>query len=78
MEPSSIPGPFSYKKAPPATTGRPLICSEVSLSLLEKFKDAGQRNGLGAKTTRSACATPRSNTFWRFPLKLPLSVTLSG
>jgi len=32
---------------------------------------AGPGTGLGAKTTRSACATPRSNTFWRFPLKLP-------
>ena len=34
---------------------------------------AGQLARLGAKTTRSACATLRSNTFWRFPLKLPSS-----
>ena len=34
---------------------------------------AGQCAGLSAKTTRSAYAAPSSNTFWRFPLKLPSS-----
>jgi len=36
--------------------------------------DAGPFAGPGAKTTRPAYATPRSDTFWRFPLKLPSSV----
>jgi hypothetical protein len=39
---------------------------------------AGQRARLSAKTTRLACATPSSNTFWRFPLKLPSSGTLTS
>jgi len=34
---------------------------------------AVQFTELGAKTTRSAYATPRSNAFLRFPGKLPLS-----
>jgi len=52
--------------APPSALGPP-----VSSSFAAMFFHAGPRAGLGAKTTRSACATPRSNTFWRFPLKLP-------
>ena len=44
----------------------------------EKFEDAGPCAGHGAKTTRSAYATPRSNTFWRFPGKLPAPVTRPG
>ncbi len=31
--------------------------------------------GLSAKTTHSACAKPRSNTFWRFAGKLPSSAS---
>jgi len=38
--------------------------------------NADQSVGLGAKTTRSACATPNSNTFWQFLLKLPSSGAL--
>ena len=36
---------------------------------------AGPCAGLGAKTTRSASAAPRSNTFWRFLPKLPSSAS---
>ena len=60
---------FSLGVFPPSAAERPPASSSFAAVIF----NAGQCAGLGAKTTRAACATPRSNTFWQFPLKLPSS-----